>query len=458
MAALVAAEQEVARLQLGRWDCVAPRLGLRLAVEASGGAGGAGRLMGQRPGREPLARRLGIGVALQLLVDLGSSRLEPPAWLWQQWGRPETEIMAVAAANTLASPMSRLDQDLALPNGPSTAQLTVLSGGPFTTGMVVDLGRLIPTSLVGDGLLATTDRDGLVVLTTTTSWSHRELRQAARCLGTLIEGAGETPTSLVLFRRGGEFAIFGSNGTRRDDPFGMTDGANHSGAAPNLTVQFLGEIYRPESELIFGRDAELALDDNSYLHRQAGRFRRRAATWWLENVGSRLRLTMVGADGSLIDLQPGGSSPLLCTSGEISLTAGPTRYQIEYVLDHSQIRWDDTGPFQTVASDTMTFGPLLTPREVDFVVVLAQGRLTGRLGPLPTLNEIAEIWGVSPKTVDNTLQRLRSKIRGQHVHSVQSSENMVEYLVTQGLVTLADLEWARLDNANGPRPAATRLP
>ncbi len=238
----------------------------------------------------------------------------------------------------------------------------------------------------------------------------------------------------------------------------MTDVSNDNGDAPTLIVRFLGEIYHPARDLTFGRDAELALDDNSYLHRQAGRFRRRESTWWLENLGRRLRLTMVSADGSLIDLQPGGSSPLLGRTGEVSLTAGPTRYQIEYQLAQAQHNWDDTGQFKLLGSDTMTYGTILTPRELDFVVVMAQGRLTGRLGPLPGHGEIAEIWGVSHKTVDNTLQRLRTKLRNQRVSFVQSSETLVEYLVTQGLVTLADLEWASIDSPDGPRPAATRSP
>ena len=250
----------------------------------------------------------------------------------------------------------------------------------------------------------------------------------------------------------------------------MTDGSIQNGEAPDLTpdlapdlapdltVRFVGEVYRPLRELVFGRDAELSLDDNSYLHRQAGRFRRRDSTWWLENLGRRLRLTMVSADGSVIDLQPGGSSPLLGTMGEISLTAGPTRYEIEYELERSQHYWEDTGPVSPAGADTMTFGPMLTPRELDFVVVMAQGRLTGRLGPLPSHGEIADIWGVSHKTVDNTLQRLRTKLRNHNVTFVQSSETMVDYVVTQGLVTLADLEWAGLDRHDGPRPAATRKP
>jgi len=235
----------------------------------------------------------------------------------------------------------------------------------------------------------------------------------------------------------------------------MTDGSTDT-TTPNLTVRFVGEEYRPLRELIFGRDAELALDDNSYLHRQAGRFRRRDGTWWLENLGKRLRLTMVSADGSVIDLNPGSSSPLLGASGEVSLTAGPTRYEIEYHLEWAQLAWEVTSPISPKGSDTITFGPILTPRELDFVVVLAQGRLTGRLGALPSHEEIADTWGVSPKTVDNTLQRLRAKLRNNNVGYVQSTETMVEYLVTQGLVTLADLEWARLDEPDGPRPAATR--
>jgi hypothetical protein len=223
-------------------------------------------------------------------------------------------------------------------------------------------------------------------------------------------------------------------------------------------VRFVGETYRPTRDLVFGRSAELSLDDNNYLHRQAGRFRLRADTWWLENLGRRLRLTMVSSDGSVIDLQPGASSPLLGQAGEVALTAGPTRYEIEYRLEHKQIDWDDTVQFRITGADTMTYGTILTPRELDFVVVMAQGRLTGRLGPLPSHGEIAEIWGVSHKTVDNTLQRLRAKLRKQNVSFVQSSEMLIDYLVTQGLVTITDLEWASLDGPDPPRPSATRTP
>ena len=228
--------------------------------------------------------------------------------------------------------------------------------------------------------------------------------------------------------------------------------------APRLTVNFVGEVYRPSHELTFGREADLVLDENSFLHRRAGRFRLRDRSWWLDNVGTRLRITVVGNDGSVVDLQPGASTPLLGRQGEISVTAGPVRYVLEYELQEVQAQFQDSGQL-TEGPDgdiTMSYGPLLTPRELDFVVVLARGRLTGRLGPLPSHGEIADTWGVSHKTVDNTLQRLRSKLRNQRISGIQSTENLVEYLVSQGLVTLSDLEWASLDGPDGPRPAADR--
>lgn len=238
----------------------------------------------------------------------------------------------------------------------------------------------------------------------------------------------------------------------------MTEGSTTEPNPPELTICFVGETYRPTAQLTFGRQADLTLDENSYLHRRAGRFRLLTPSWWLDNLGGRLRLTMVSSDGSLLDLQPGASSPLLGDRGEVSVTAGPTRYSIEYHLQHRQTPQEEKSSFRIGGADTMTYGPILTPRELDFVVVMAQGRLTGRLGPVPSHSEIADIWGVSAKTVDNTLQRLRTKLRNQNINYVNSSETLIEYLVTQGLVSPADLEWACLDSSDGPRPAATRSP
>lgn len=225
-----------------------------------------------------------------------------------------------------------------------------------------------------------------------------------------------------------------------------------------LVVQFIEQTFRPERQLSFGRNAELNLDaDNGYLHRQAGRFRLVGDIWWLENRGSRLRLKMMSSDGSVIDLHAGASSPVLGRSGVVSLVAGPTRYEIGYWFEATPapLSFDTTGSIM-VGADTATYGTTLTPRELDFVVVLARNRLTGRGGPLPSQADIADLWGVSKKTVDNTLQRLRTKLRERHVRFIDTTEELVEYLVAQGYVTIADLEWAALGEPEGPRSAAAR--
>ncbi|MEM7275277.1 MAG: hypothetical protein AAF547_19530 [Actinomycetota bacterium] len=225
-----------------------------------------------------------------------------------------------------------------------------------------------------------------------------------------------------------------------------------------LVVQFIEQTFRPDTMLSFGRNADLVLDsDNGYLHRHAGRFKMIGDIWWLENRGSRLRLKMVSSDGSVIDLHAGASSPVLGNAGIVSLVAGPTRYEIGYWLEADQRSLGaDTMRGLDVGADTMTYGARLTPRELDFVVVLAKGRLTGRGGPLPSHADIAEVWGVSKKTVDNTLQRLRSKLRTNDVRFLDTSEMLVEYLVSQGFVTIRDLEWAAIDEMTGPRSAADR--
>ncbi|MFV0257824.1 MAG: helix-turn-helix transcriptional regulator [Acidimicrobiales bacterium] len=230
---------------------------------------------------------------------------------------------------------------------------------------------------------------------------------------------------------------------------------------PALSVEFLGEAYQPSDELVFGRTAELSLDDNTFLHRRAGRFVLRPTGWWLENLGARLRLTMVSNDGTVIDLRPGSANPLVGPAGVVSLQAGTTRYEMAYHLAAPAADEVGDGVFGDgvdEGADTLTMGPPLTPREIDFAVVLARGRLTGRLGPLPSHGDIAQVWGVSHKTVDNTFQRLRSKLRSSRATSVTSAETLVEYVVTQGLVTMEDLEWAHLDDPTGPRSAAERRP
>lgn len=66
----------------------------------------------------------------------------------------------------------------------------------------------------------------------------------------------------------------------------------------DLAIDFCGEWYEPSDEDVFdiGREGDLEVDDNPYLHRRFLQIARYDGIWWLSNVGSMLSATI--ADGS----------------------------------------------------------------------------------------------------------------------------------------------------------------
>ena len=57
-----------------------------------------------------------------------------------------------------------------------------------------------------------------------------------------------------------------------------------------VQIGFCGEWYdaKPESEFAIGRDGDLQIDDNPYLHRRFLSVQWHQELWWLMNVGSQL--------------------------------------------------------------------------------------------------------------------------------------------------------------------------
>src|SRR4051794_39725807 len=95
-------------------------------------------------------------------------------------------------------------------------------------------------------------------------------------------------------------------------------------------VEFCGEVYRLSDTHPFrvGREGDLALDDNPYLHRNFLAVTRRDGLWWLDNVGSRISATVSDADGRLQAwVAPGAAIPLVVAHTLVRFTAGPTMYE-----------------------------------------------------------------------------------------------------------------------------------
>lgn len=228
------------------------------------------------------------------------------------------------------------------------------------------------------------------------------------------------------------------------------------GGVGSLIVEYESEVLRPARSLSFGRAGDLAIGlDNPYMHRLCGQFNRHDDLWWLANTGSRLRLLVVDDGGVFAELPPGGSTPLPGPTGVVRLTAGPTTHEIGYWVSQPDRSASHPAPPKVIDLErTAQYGTMLSPREFDVILALAERRLRGLSGP-PTQQSVATLWGLKPKAVENVLTRLRERLRHEHgVRFIGSTESLVEFAIGNALVTAADLRY--LDHPNGPQSASER--
>jgi len=218
-----------------------------------------------------------------------------------------------------------------------------------------------------------------------------------------------------------------------------------------LVVEFAGEQHCVERRLTFGRTADLDIDINKYLHRRVGEFLLTDRAWSLRNVGSHIHLSVFSDEGKRVDLPPGSVEVLASATGVVRFTAGPANYELSYAIRGlTALESDDS---DLLGESTTQFALALTPREVDFLVTFAEAQLLGRDDAMPTYADVARRWGVSPKTLDNTLQSIKRKARNSGLAREVALESLIGLIVRHGLVTRADLEWADLEG-DAPKSAA----
>jgi hypothetical protein len=219
-----------------------------------------------------------------------------------------------------------------------------------------------------------------------------------------------------------------------------------------LVVEFAGEEKRVGSRLTFGRIADLELDTNGHLHRVAGEFIHEGGHWWLVNRGTRLFLRLVTSTGTRLDMAPSARHALPPGHGVVSLRVGGSLFEINYSLSPQAVARSLQAE-SPVGKSTLPFDAVLTPREVDFLITFARPLLEGKVEQLPSYAEVAKLWDVSRKTLDNTIQTLRRKLRNARLVRDEPLDELVRVAVAHSLVTRADLEWAAFDGGQ-PRKAA----
>jgi len=235
-----------------------------------------------------------------------------------------------------------------------------------------------------------------------------------------------------------------------------------TGVGP-LRLEFCGERYtvEPDRDFHIGRESDLTIDDNPYLHRRFLRLHAESAMWWLTNVGNLLSATVSDATGQVQAwLAPGARLPVVFPELHVLFTAGATTY--DFTIENDA-RYFDTSATIVHDAGATTFLPVsLTPSQKLLVLSLAEDVLRqsvpGR-GAVPSSADAATRLGWSMTTFNRKLDNVCDKLDKLGVPGLRGGRNklasnrkarLVEYAVTTHLVGPDDLP---LLDATGAEPA-----
>lgn len=106
-----------------------------------------------------------------------------------------------------------------------------------------------------------------------------------------------------------------------------------------LVVHFCGDQWEvgPDSELTYGRVADLSLDDhNSCMDPIVGRFRFENGLWWVDSLAAGVRTVIIDRlSTSRIEIEAGTSTPVAFSNFVVQFRSGPARYSAECVVVRS---------------------------------------------------------------------------------------------------------------------------
>lgn len=219
-----------------------------------------------------------------------------------------------------------------------------------------------------------------------------------------------------------------------------------------LTIEFCGErsAIEPGSTFTIGREADLRVDDNPFLHRVFLVVEQQNSLWFVSNVGTQLSATVSDAHGHMeAFLAPGAALPLVFAETLVAFTAGPTSYEL--TLSNPEASFQVPSVNAVVDGDT-TLGPTrLTPDQKAMIVALAEPRLRGdgrASVMLPTSSAAARRleWTTTKfnRKLDNVCDKLaKVGVRGLRGDQADYASNrrsrLVEYAIATRLVTVDDL-------------------
>ncbi len=217
-------------------------------------------------------------------------------------------------------------------------------------------------------------------------------------------------------------------------------------------VSYCGEEYFLDSQrpFVVGREADLSIDENPYLHRQFLTITARDGIWWIENIGNRIAAT-IAEDSHVMQawLGPGARLPLVFERVSVVFTAGPTTYEFEIRLPSAEfsnvgVRHDSKGQ-TTVGAISFTQSQFL------MILALAEPWLrrvgTGSVD-IPSSSQAARRLGWPLTTFNRKLDNVADKLDrigvkglrgGPDARATKRRARLVEYAVTSQIVRSEDI-------------------
>ena len=228
-------------------------------------------------------------------------------------------------------------------------------------------------------------------------------------------------------------------------------GESPSSSMPTLQLEFCDEwtLIEPPGPFTIGREADLEIDDNPYLHRGFLSLRQ-DGYWWIDNVGNLLTATISDADGAMHAwLAPGASLPLLFSNTSVRFTAGPTSYCLGLHISDPAMAL--SGSLKLKHGTTTLQQVSLTDKQKATILTLAEPSLLNNERTPSNIPSSADAatrigWKLTTfnRQLDTVCQKLaREGARGLHGEpgNLASSRRarLVEYALATRLVTAEDL-------------------
>jgi hypothetical protein len=232
-------------------------------------------------------------------------------------------------------------------------------------------------------------------------------------------------------------------------------------------VSFCDEVteVEPDAGLTIGREADLVIDVNPYLHRLFLHLGYAPPLWRLRNMGSALVATVIDQTGGLVArLGPATSIPLP-RSTRVRFVAGATKYELEIDIDDAEV-WEPP-PADTEGMVTLV-GVRLSRAQHRLLLALVEPSLrspeTGASRVVPTYLELAQRLGEhSPPTdrhrwTEKSCERMLGEVFRKLDHARvrfsgdQKRAALSDYVISTGIVKPAELgllDWPEQDSPPG---------